>query len=427
MITRRVKIQLALLLAITLVGITYVGATYARLDRLFGAGQFTVTVQMAESGGIFTGADVTYRGVSVGRVKNMWLTAEGVDVEVAVDSDAPPIPADTEVVVANKSAVGEQFLDFQPRSSAKPYLAADDVVPRERTRVPIDTRTLITDVNALLTSVDTDDLSTVIRELGAAFEGSGDDIRTTIDATSGFITKADQKYEVTAALIRESTQVLKTQVRAQDDIRDFATNLRDLSTAMKTSDADLRRILETGAPAASTMRAVLAENADDIASLLDDAIRLNEVVRAHLAGVRGVLVIAPYGVESAFSIIAKDARTGQYAARMSLVLQPDNAPCLAGYMPPSKQRTPFDRTPAKWKRSYRCTDPLPRGGGTERSAVEQAAAQAGAGDGSGVVLGTYDVSTGQVDMSGASSTIPGAPDLGRESWKWMMLGPAVAR
>ncbi|MGH1563643.1 MCE family protein [Mumia sp. DW29H23] len=422
MITRRMRVQLILFLVITLVGVAYVGATYARLDRLVGGSGYSVTVQLAESGGIFTGADVTYRGVSVGRVKDMWLTGDGVDVEVRVDDDAPQIPADTQVVVANKSAVGEQYLDFQPESASGPFLGADDVVARDRTRVPIDTRTLVTDVSALLSSVDADDLSTVITELGDAFEGSGQDIRTTIDATSGFITKADQKYAVTAALIRESTKVLQTQVDGEDDIRTFAKNLRDLSTAMRTSDRDLRTVLDTGAPTAATLRTVIAENADDIASLLGDAIRLNTVVRGHLDGIRGVLVIAPYGVESAFSIIAKDSRTGQYAARMSLVLQPENAPCEAGYASGSQQRTPFDRTPAEWKRTFACAEGQPRGAGSAKGATK---ASSTSGD-EGVVLGTYDVATGQVDVTDRT-TIPDAPDLGKESWKWMLLGPAVAR
>ena len=131
MITRRVRVQLVLFLVITLVGVAYVGATYARLDRLVTGSGYSVTVQMAESGGIFTGADVTYRGVSVGRVKDMWLTGDGVDVEVRIDEDAPRIPADAAVVVANKSAVGEQYLDFQPEGASGPFFGDGDVVARE--------------------------------------------------------------------------------------------------------------------------------------------------------------------------------------------------------------------------------------------------------------------------------------------------------
>lgn len=424
MITRQVRVQLALFLAGTLVLLTYIGANYAHVDRLFGSG-YKVTVQMAESGGIFTTADVTYRGVSVGRVTDMWLDGDGVKVEVRIDGDAPEIPADSDVVVANRSAVGEQFLDFQPRTDRGPFLEADDVIARERTQVPIDTRTLLTNVSALLSSVDADDLSTVMTELGTAFEGSSEDLSTIIDTSSAFITEADQKYEVTAALIRSSNTVLRTQVDSQSDIRAFARNLSRLTSAVRSSDADLRTVIDSGAPAAKSLRALIDENADDIAALLDDAITVNKVVAARLDGVRGVLVIAPYGIESAYSIITKDSRTGQYAARLSLSLQPANEPCLPGYKPDSRQRTPYDRTVEKWNRSWTCSKATPRGakfgGGGATSSSSPAES------GAGTVLGTYDVATRTLASNDEAATIPQALDLGEESWKWMMLGPAVAR
>jgi len=422
-ITQRVRVQLVIFLVGTLVAMTFIGANYARVDRLFGSG-YTVTVEMAESGGIFTTADVTYRGVSVGRVTDMWLDGDGVKVEVHVDSKDTRIPADTKVVIANRSAVGEQFLDFQPRSDQGPFLDDDAVVARENTEVPIDTRTLLTNVSSLLSSVDPDDLSTVIAELGDAFEGSGDDLRTIIDSGNSFITEADQKYEVTAALIRSSATVLQTQVDSRDHIRDFATNLRSLSTAVRTSDQDLRTVIDAGAPTATTLRAVVEENADDISQLVSDAIRLNTVVRANLGGIRGVLVIAPYGVESAYSIIAKDSRTGQYAARLSLSLEPENAPCTSGYVPSSKQRTPFDRTVEKWNRKLTCKQATPRG---SKAGASVSGASADLNGGRTKVLGTYDVATERFAVSDETSTIPHALDLGEESWKWMMLGPAVAQ
>lgn len=424
MITRRVRIQLILFVVGTLIAATYIGANYARVDRLFGSG-YTVTVEMAESGGIFTTADVTYRGVSVGRVTDMWLDGDGVKVEVHIDSKSTTIPTDTQVVIANRSAVGEQFLDFQPRTDKGPFLDDDAVVARENTQVPIDTRTLLTNVSGLLSSVNPDDLSTVISELGDAFEGSGDDLRTIIDSGNSFITEADQKYEVTAALIRSSSTVLQTQVDSQANIRTFASNLRDLSTAVRSSDQDLRTVIDSGAPTATTLRAVLDENSEDISALVEDAITLNSTVRANLGGVRGVLVIAPYGIESAYSIIAKDSRTGQYAARLSLSLQPENAPCVTGYVPSGKQRTPFDRTVEKWDRSKTCKQNSPRG--SNAGAASFSGASTNVVPGNDMVLGTYDVATNRLETGDDTSTIPQALDLGEESWKWMMLGPAVAQ
>src|SRR5215213_4871899 len=68
MISSRTKKQLVVFVFITLVGISYVGARYARLDRLVYDSAYQVHAQFAQSGGIFTGAEVSYRGVKIGQV-----------------------------------------------------------------------------------------------------------------------------------------------------------------------------------------------------------------------------------------------------------------------------------------------------------------------------------------------------------------------
>lgn len=73
MITRTVKIQLLAFATVTAVGVSYVGAQYTGIgDALLDRG-YTVRAEFAESGGIFQGAEVTYRGVPVGRVGQLEL------------------------------------------------------------------------------------------------------------------------------------------------------------------------------------------------------------------------------------------------------------------------------------------------------------------------------------------------------------------
>ena len=80
MITRRTKLQLLVFAIITLVGVTFVGARYARLDRVFVDDAYTVVAHFSDSGGAFAGAEVSYRGVRVGEVSEMVLTRDGVDI-----------------------------------------------------------------------------------------------------------------------------------------------------------------------------------------------------------------------------------------------------------------------------------------------------------------------------------------------------------
>ena len=108
MIARRTKLQLLAFAVVAVLGMSYLGFKYVGLDRLVLGSGYDVGADFRDSGGIFVNAEVTYRGVAVGRVTDMQLVDDGVRVTLSIDPDADPIPADTEAMVATRSAVGEQ-------------------------------------------------------------------------------------------------------------------------------------------------------------------------------------------------------------------------------------------------------------------------------------------------------------------------------
>ncbi|HEX5770196.1 MAG TPA: MlaD family protein, partial [Nocardioidaceae bacterium] len=122
MISKRTKVQLVVFALITMVGVAYVGATYARLDRLLFDDSYRVVAHFEDSGGIFAGAGVSYRGVTVGQVGELEVTDQGVDVILEIDDDSAKIPLDTNALVANRSAVGEQYVDLLPNTDGGPYM-----------------------------------------------------------------------------------------------------------------------------------------------------------------------------------------------------------------------------------------------------------------------------------------------------------------
>jgi phospholipid/cholesterol/gamma-HCH transport system substrate-binding protein len=419
----KLRTQIIALVVIALAGTTYIGAHYAHVGRIFGKGGYTVTVHLADSGGIFSGADATYRGVSIGRVRTMTLTATGVDAEIEVDRSAR-IPSDTLAVVADKSAVGEQYLDFQPRRDGGPFLHDGSQIAQESTKIPVRTDTLLTNLDGLVSSVSTKDLQTVIDQLGIAFAGTGPKLQQIIKTSTAFISTAQEKYDVTAQLIKDSTSVLQTQIDSGSDISAFVSNLDLLSASLRGSDADLRTVLDTGAATADTLREVIAENSADLGKLVNRLVTTNRVVKTHLPGIQGVLVLAPYGLEGAYSILAKDPQTGHYSARFSLSLQPEPGICTNG----TKVRAPFDTSPSTATQGAAkvCT----RTGASARATASGASSSTTSSRDASAsrVVATYDEASKRlVPSAGASAGDVDASNLGSESWKWMVLGPAATK
>ncbi len=425
MISRKVKVQLAFFVVITLVGCTFVGARYARLDRLVTDQSYTVVAHFEESGGIFTGAEVTYRGVSVGRVGPLTLTDEGVDVELEIDNEHEDIPQDLEAVVANRSAVGEQYVDLQPRGDSGPFLDDGSQIALADTSVPLATTTLLVDIDELVTSVDEDSLRTTIDELGAAFEGgAGRDLGTIIDTGNAFIEEADANFAITTQLIRESETVLDTQIDSRGDIRTFARNLALFSDTLAASDGDLRGVIDNGSGAATALRRLIDDNADELASLIGNLTTTNEIVVARLDGVEQVLVLYPYVVEGGYTVIAKDPYSGLYDAHFGLVLTSEPHVCSEGYEGTDK-RPPADTSEEPLNRYARCV--------AAQAESNARGAQNAPANNRAPVVAAYDPDTGRLRPARHSpdrrvvAAGGEAPVLGDDSWQWLLLGPLVRR
>src|SRR5690349_13097865 len=242
MITQRTKIQLAIFVAITLFGVSFVGAKYAQLDRLLFDDSYNVTAHFADGGGIFQGAEVTYRGLTVGRVESMELTEEGVDVKLAIENGQDKIPAETDALVGNRSAVGEQYVELQPTADGKPYLREGSEIEQSATKTPIQPTTWLDNTQKLVNSVPKGDLKTVVSEFGQAFQGGGEDLGRLIDSQDSFIRAANDNLDITRDLLRDSNTVLSTQVDKASAIRSFANDLALFTDTLADSDGSLRKV-----------------------------------------------------------------------------------------------------------------------------------------------------------------------------------------
>ena len=420
MITRRTKVQLLVFVVITLLGVSYVGARYARLDQLVRDDTYTVVAHFAESGGIFAGGEVTYRGVKIGQVEQLELTGSGVDVHLGIEDSFDSIPADAIALVGNRSAVGEQYVELQPQSDEKPYLGDESEIAVENTRTPIQTQTLLTNLSNTVESVDKDALRTTVDELGAAFAGTGDDLGQIIDTGNAFIEDANENFDVTTALIRDSNVVLQGQVDSETAIRTFARDLALFSDTLAASDGDLRGVIDSGSVAANELRTFIEDNEVQLGELINNLVTTGEVVVQHLDGIEQVLVVYPYVVEGGFTVVSKSPDTGRYDAHFGLITQSSPPVCRRGYES-TDTRPPQERADLPMNEGARCLEPATQSNarGSQHSPASRVAA-------------TYDPTTGRLRWGGkvpSGQSTPGtlAPStLGEESWKWLFLQPLAA-
>jgi phospholipid/cholesterol/gamma-HCH transport system substrate-binding protein len=319
-ITRTARIQILAFILVSVLGIGYVGIRYVGLgDRLLG-GAYLVHADFAEAGGIFPNAAVTYRGVPVGRVAAVTLHGGGARVDLRLQHGTK-IPTDLRAVVAERSAVGEQYVDLRPDTDSGPYLRDGAVIPRARTGLPLPPEALLANLDALVRSVDSNDLTTVIDELGTAFEGNETALRSLLDDTGALLDDANRYLPQTLDLIRDGDTVLTTQAASADAIRRWAAALAQLTATVRSSDPDLRKLLANGPPAANQLVGLLHDLDPSIGTLLGNLITVNGIASRRIAGIEQALVVYPLVVAGGFTVVPGDG-----TAHFGLVVNLDDPP-----------------------------------------------------------------------------------------------------
>lgn len=425
MIGRRTRIQLAIFAIITLVGTSYVGAKYAGLGRLFANESYRVVAHFARSGGIFTGAEVSYRGVTVGRVGAMKLTSSGVNVTLDIQNSSRRIPSRTKALVADRSAVGEQYVDLIPERSSGPYLHDGSQIPRSMTATPISPTKLLVDINTTVNSVNRQSLRTVVDQFGKAFKGTGPDLGRLVDDSSSFLDTANENFDVTSALLKDGNKVLATQIAKSSDIKQFARNLSLVSDTLANHDKDLRRVIEQGSATAIQLRRFLERNNVDLGDLINNLVTTGEVTAKHINGTEMILLVYPYVMSGGYTVLAKDPQTGLYDAHFGLITQQSPPVCHHGYES-THRRSPYNRGNRPMNTKAHCAEP--QGQSNARGAQWAPRGRAPASYRAPVV-GAYDPTTGTFtyttkNPSAAVSYTGGAAALmGKESWKWLLLQP----
>jgi phospholipid/cholesterol/gamma-HCH transport system substrate-binding protein len=371
-LTPAVKAQLVAFVVITLLGVSYVSAKYVGLTKgWFGSDSCTIHADFPDSGGIFTNAEVTYRGVTIGKVGALHLIDKGVRVDLNLDNcKSPHIPATAAAVVSDRSVIGEQYVNLIPPTNHGPYLSSGQTIPMSRNSVPVSAKELLTQLDTFVNSVDIPALTTTIDELGQAFTNKGNDLGRLLDSSNALLTTAQQNLPQTLALLRTASTVLNTQLAERDPLISFTHSLNLLSAQLKTSDGDIRNLLATGPTNLDVISSFVTDNKTDLGVVIADLASTGQLLVRHLDGIEQILELYPLLSASGLTTIHPD---GTSALGFILQLPADPPDCGD----PTKARQGYDATvirppantaPQKPNTAAHCSAPVSSGTNVRGSA-----------------------------------------------------------
>lgn len=324
MLTASVKIKVLAFVVVSVVGIAYLGVNYVGINP-FSSG-YRVAASLPKTGGIFEGAEVTYRGVPVGEVAALHPTEDGVEAVLAIDADAPPMPENVQVTVNNRSVIGMQYINLRGGSLAGPKLSAGDHLRVGRQALPPGIADVIRTSRELFESVPSKALNTVIEEGYELTRGLSDPVHRLLQTSLEFARTANTNFLVTAELIRNSERVLRTQQASADSIRSFSRDLKVLAASIADSDQQWRQLIRSTPGAAREVGLLFDEVGEPLGALMTNLVTTAQIFAVNAAGVEGALIRLPKAISIGWAV------TGSKGIQMGLAQTYfDPLPCTQGY------------------------------------------------------------------------------------------------
>lgn len=276
----------------------------------------TIKVDLPSTGGIYVGAPVAYRGVTVGRITDITFTATGVQADARVDAGRD-IPKNTVVWVKSLSPVGEQYLDFEPRTDSGPYLADGDVVSGKNVDVPETLADTVISVNRLLDQINAKQLQTILDESSKALRGTSGQLGRLADQGTLVVNDLNRYWPNLDRVLTNSNTLLKIGDQYGGQIVQAATDFRSFASWLKEYTPTLVATLKSAPSEIAQIKAVLDDAQQTVPTFLALGSQVTSLLASYNPHLQALLANFAPGLDTLAMAITNGA------VRLSVVSQSD--------------------------------------------------------------------------------------------------------
>lgn len=353
MIDRLAKIQLSIFAVITVITLSVMAIFYLRLPATFGIGTYGVSADFVAGGGLYKNANVTYRGVAVGRVESVGLNPNGVTAHMRLNSGTA-IPSNVAATVRSVSAIGEQYIDLvPPENPSSTKLRNGFRIQRQNTRIGQDVADLLRQAETLLGSLGDTRLRELLHEAFIATNGAGPELARLIESARLLVDEANANYPQVSQLIDQAGPFLQAQIRAGGDIKSLADGLARFTWQLRAADPRLRDTLADAPDAIDEANTAFSGIRPSFPALAASLANLGRVGVIYHKSIEQLLVVFP----ALFAAIITSAGgvPQDEGAKLDFKIDlHDPPPCMTGFLPPPLVRSPADESVREIPRDMYC-------------------------------------------------------------------------
>jgi phospholipid/cholesterol/gamma-HCH transport system substrate-binding protein len=264
-----------------------------QVPTLLGIGRINVTLQLPSTGGLYRFSNVTYRGVQVGKVTAVDLHTDGVSVTLAIDHGSK-VPDNSIAHVYDLSAVGEQYVDLEPPpAQSTQYLSGGDTIPRARTTVPLETATVLYDLERFVNGINPRDLQVIGREGALAFQGTGPQLKSILADATTIVNQLSSSEDSMLRLLGNGATLLHGAAAHSTAFDHFTKSLKALSATLAAKTPTIKTLLEQAEPTTRLVNSLITEDGSAITALLGNLASFSQIQVARVPGLRTLLIAVP--------------------------------------------------------------------------------------------------------------------------------------
>jgi phospholipid/cholesterol/gamma-HCH transport system substrate-binding protein len=258
----------------------------------------TYTAYFANTNGLYTGDEVRILGVAVGTIDKIEPQPDTAKVTFSVDARYQ-IPADVKAAILSPSLVSARAIQLVPVYSGGPTLAAGQVIPQERTAVPVEWDDFRAQLEKLTDSFQptvpggASPLGEFINTTAANLRGQGDTARETVIKLSQATSALGDHSTDIFSTVRNLQLLVSALASSSDLLADFNTNLADVTTVLSNTPDEIASATYGLDGAVNDLRTFVTENRDGIGTTVDHLNAITTALDDSRGDLKQVLHITP--------------------------------------------------------------------------------------------------------------------------------------
>ncbi len=204
---------------------------------------YRVTVPFDEATQLAVESDVRISGVSVGKVKGIELSEQGLaDAELEIDAKYAPIPSNTRAILRQKTLLGETYVELTPGEREAEPLPEDATLASAQVSDAVQLDEIFRAFDEPTRAA----FRTWMQDASVAFRGRGADLNAAIGNLAPFADRADDLMRIldgqrlaVKRLVRDGGETFDALSERPGQLRGLITNTDSVFGTIADRDADL--------------------------------------------------------------------------------------------------------------------------------------------------------------------------------------------